>query len=125
MKRRSTSARRRTRSSKAPHVGATVLQIVPMDPGWHALYEDHEGPSTVPIICLALVEFSESTEPAFQSIRPMVAMDDGVIDDVMHRDGFVGLIPPCMHDHMPDGLEQFDPDEFVDADDETPKGATS
>ncbi len=77
-----------------------ILQIIPADPGWHALYcEEDDGPMmTMPLVCFGLVELRQRVGRPMRFVFPMVMHENGAIDDVNRRDGFVELIPPCMHD---------------------------
>lgn len=87
-----------------------MIQIIPADPGWHALYADDEGPATTPVVCFGLIEIRLRGEPPEQHVVPMVVHEDGLIEVVHYRDGFIDLIPPCEHDG-----EQFH-DDIGDAD---------
>ena len=100
-------AKRKTSKRKKSTPSPVVLQIIPADPRWHALFEDDEGPHTTPLVCFALVELGTSGGRPFRVVRPMIVHDvgdAGVIDDVNRRKGFVCLLPPCGHEDLPEDL---------------------
>lgn len=104
---------RHSRTSKRKDI-LEILQIIPVDPNWHALYEDDDGPATAPLVCFALVEVREGRKAPVQFVRPFAAHACGEIGDVEHRDGFIGLLAPCDYDRADNEIADY-PD-GVDAD---------
>lgn len=126
MKRAGRNARRSR--ARAPHpqdVDRKIIQIIPADPRWHALYAEAQGPATTPLVCFALVEFQERGETPMRLVCPMVLHEDGAIEDVAYRDGFVDLIPPCLHHSANSDHEPNEPDDAssraVDSTHEVPR----
>lgn len=73
-----------------------IAQLIPAD-GWRVILEDEDGkPRMQGLACFALVELVTDTPDATPArmIRPMVATDDGQIDDVEAFDGFLCIVPP-------------------------------
>jgi hypothetical protein len=72
-----------------------IHQIVSADVGWRAVFE-HTGlaePKTVPLACFALVAVHHNNVIE-HAVRPMIADEEGRIDDVEMFDGFLCLVPP-------------------------------
>jgi hypothetical protein len=75
----------------------SIIQMVPADPNWRALFGEREHSASlkaVPLACFALVEITEEGEDAHRAIRPMIANELGIVDDVEAFPDFICLVPP-------------------------------
>jgi hypothetical protein len=87
----------------------SIQQLVAADPGWRAVFgcpTDRDSLKVIPLACFALVEITPPDEvgheadPVHRSIRPMVANEIGIVDDVEGFPDFVCLVPPAMDLHV-------------------------
>jgi hypothetical protein len=80
-------------------VDYVLLQLISAD-GWRVVFDDptagSNGMRTLGLACFALVEIvpDEPGAPPARAIRPMVANEDGQIDDVAFFEEFICLVPP-------------------------------
>lgn len=73
-----------------------IVQITPAD-GWRAIFEEDNGKlRMVGVACFALVELKADTPDGAPAriVRPMVATEDGQIEDTDAFEGFLCLVPP-------------------------------
>lgn len=89
-------------------VAYIILQIIPAD-GWRAVYVDDDNHRTIlSLACFALVEVPGPQDPQAlptRVVRPMVATDDGQIEDAEVLDDFLILTPPTSGQYGRDDLE--------------------
>lgn len=91
---------------RAPECPPRVVQLLPAD-GWRAVLADDEGkPWSDPLVCWALVEFTDkeygprhddiyvgAVRGAQQAIVGMQAGEYGVVDTAETNDNFLGYAP--------------------------------
>jgi hypothetical protein len=81
-----------------------ILQIIPAE-GWRAVYIDDNGQRTIlKLACFALVEVptQDPQDPQVlpvRVVRPMVATNDGQIEDAEVIDDFLILVAPPVLDN--------------------------
>jgi hypothetical protein len=96
-----------TKNSTAtrPDLDVVILQVIPADARWRAIYEDNNDGHAMPLVCFALVEVRRRGKEPRRYVRPMVMCDHGTIGDVDFRhgllrveseaDGALGHRDPC------------------------------
>jgi hypothetical protein len=79
----------------AENAQLVIHQIIAADADWRAVFEhpDAAEPKIVPLACFALVAVHHSNVIE-HAVRPMIADEDGRVDDVEMFDGFYCLVPP-------------------------------
>lgn len=85
-------------ASEEEIVPYSILQIIPAD-GWRAVFvtSDPQRQRLLSLACFALVETGETVEGrtvSTRSVRPMVADEDGEINEVTMFEEFLCLISP-------------------------------